>query len=213
MITDINWQEATSGTINLVGDDLDTVVRMLSYLYTSEYDDVKSHILGLENPIPLLSNPNNSSSKTTRPTSGDEDGPPQKIARIEKYTSPIDDDVRSALFNNVLVYAIADKYDIVGLQAVAIEYFKSRAKELKRWPPPYLREIVKMVYETTPESDRGLRRALVKICYTYHTPSTLNLEDAYKATATEFNAFCWDLLRYVHSYYTGSRMRQSGFIL
>lgn len=54
----IALQEAVSRTVNLVGDDPDTVVRMLSHLYALEYDDVGSHVIGLENPVPLLSKTN-----------------------------------------------------------------------------------------------------------------------------------------------------------
>lgn len=106
-----------------------------------------------------------------------------------------------------MVYAIADKYDIPGLRQVALEYFRARAKECNQWPPDKFRDIVKTVYETTPESDRGLRDALVQMCYKERV--YLAQIELYKDTAMEVNAFCWDLLSHAHTFFLNANGKKT----
>lgn len=123
-----------------------------------------------------------------------------------------DDGPRSALQNNALVYAMAEKYDIVELKALAIERFMGRATNAGGgggaataaagegggggiWPVEDFLNVVRTVYDLTPESDRGLRDALVEICAERLTEAMLD-SDEFKAVAVECGAFILDLLRY-----------------
>ncbi|KAI9791634.1 MAG: hypothetical protein M1816_003720 [Peltula sp. TS41687] len=178
---DGNFKEATSRTINLVEDDPDTVVRMLSYLYISEYDDLNSNLaLGLEHPVSL-------SSKAPRNTLSDFSA---NQVWLSSYNNPDENEVRPDLVNIALHYAMADRYDIVGLKGVVIQRFQTRASSYIAWPPRNLREVAKAVYETTPDSDRGLGDALVETCYAERMPWwSVNMSATYKPTAVEFDVF------------------------
>lgn len=67
----------------------------------------------------------------------------------------------SGLLNNVLVYAIADKYDIFELRELAKTKFLAEADSLMSTDE--FPEIIKMVYKL-PNSDRGLRDAVLNTC-------------------------------------------------
>lgn len=68
----------------------------------------------------------------------------------------------SGLLNNVRVYAIAEKYSIFELKELAKTKFLSQVNSLiscNDFP-----EIIKMIYKSTPDSDRGLRNVVSDIC-------------------------------------------------
>jgi len=68
-----------------------------------------------------------------------------------------DDNFGDAIIN-VLVYAIADKYNVPLLKALAKEKFQNvmRSKNFK-WNPDAFAGVCTQIYSTTPSSDRGLR--------------------------------------------------------
>jgi len=69
---------------------------------------------------------------------------------------------KDTLLNNVLVYAIAEKYYIPELKELAKAKFLDQSHRLlstNLYP-----EIIKLVYESTPSSDRGLRNAVALAC-------------------------------------------------
>lgn len=69
--------------------------------------------------------------------------------------------VHLRMLNNVDVYAIAEKYDLPELKALAIEKFRQDAHT---WPLKDLAAIGHEVYESTSSSDRGLRDVVTWIC-------------------------------------------------
>lgn len=129
--------------INLKEDDPPTVRRMLTYLYTLDYDDqgdsgsISHYMLG---------------------PSTDVDTNIVKL-RIEETneSSPY-----AQLTNNIAVYAIAGKYDIPELKVLAKSKFRSliSGQDLTAIIPP----IITTVYETTASSDPGLRDVAVEFC-------------------------------------------------
>lgn len=59
---------------------------------------------------------------------------------------------------NVLVYAIADKYSVPLLKALAIEKFEDvMSSKHPTWNPDAFAGVCIQIYSTTPSSDRGLR--------------------------------------------------------
>jgi hypothetical protein len=56
---------------------------------------------------------------------------------------------------NARVYALADKYDVRGLKAFSSKKFKNSLAT--PWSSEVFSEIIRVVYESTPSTDRGLR--------------------------------------------------------
>lgn len=115
---------------------------------------------------------------------------------------------RSALQNNALVYALAEKYEIVELKSLAIERFNARAGAGGgtgfTWLSDDFSDIVRAVYEMTPDNDRGLRDVLTEICAENLSDQMLDSDD-FKNIAAHFGVFCLDLLRHVRKVRTWSR--------
>ena len=104
----------------------------------------------------------------------------------------------AALHDNILVFAIAHKYGVAELKVLAQEKFSARAEifwsisqacGLSIW---HTCGLVKAVYETTPEGERGLRDVVVLLCSKY-TNSLMAMED-FRTMTLEVNSFASDLL-------------------
>ncbi|KAI9799977.1 MAG: hypothetical protein M1826_005426 [Phylliscum demangeonii] len=199
--------EAVSGEIEL-DDDPDTVSRMLSYIYTSSYDESGSkhgpgspeatveakdvtkssitpatfHASGWVSPNPTWGAVGTSDDAVTTAT------PPDKVAQSEKAARIVDD---LTLKNNALVYAIADKYNIPLLKGMARAKFTARAR--KFWQGASHRSIVRTVYQTTPDNDRGLRMVVTDRC-THFLPSLIATE-FFRASVLELSSFGLDMLQ------------------
>ncbi len=107
---------------------------------------------------------------------GDSSGPEGTVANVledeegsvtisstseERDNAPLTIDEPS-LLNNVLVYAVAEKYNITELKELAKAKFQGRAISLlsaMEFP-----EIIRELYRSTPSSDRGLRDILCQVC-------------------------------------------------
>lgn len=70
-----------------------------------------------------------------------------------------------ALLRNVLVYSLADKYHIPSLSVLAKAKFQHLAPR-GLLPSHDFREIIRLIYSTTPSNDRGLRDIASEICTT-----------------------------------------------
>lgn len=104
-----------------------------------------------------------------------------------------------ALFTNILVYALADKFDIGTLKNVAAWKFARRIGEA--WYVEDLPELVRGIYESTPETDRVLRDII-------SDKAAKNVREVLKdskcvALMKENAEFTFDLLLRVHG--DGSR--------
>ncbi|KAI9782297.1 MAG: hypothetical protein M1816_001910, partial [Peltula sp. TS41687] len=225
------FSEAFSGEINLADDEPDTVARMLSYLYTTDYDD-GSHrktegsdeeeteetdaqhegeaeadadgdiLIDIDPPpSPLAENDEappeedapNVATIASAPESEHEgsEGSVEGVATDDEKDDDGKSKVGSSLLNNALVYGIGEKYDIPGLKLLAKEYFSACAA--LHWPPENIQEIIKLVYESTPDNDRGLREIVTNLCLPHL--DDLMKSDSFQATLLEQSAFCRDVLR------------------
>ncbi|KAL8920631.1 MAG: hypothetical protein Q9208_006113 [Pyrenodesmia sp. 3 TL-2023] len=146
-------QEAQEARIYLPDDDPAALQRILSYLYTTGYDDedqvddLKEN--SLSDPMTLDSEAGNAQAE--------ESSARQPLERIERAKSNI-----SALTNNVLVYALAEKYDIQPLKDLAKEKFELRSAT--PWEDDDLVAVTELVHNVTPATDRGLRDLTVRHC-------------------------------------------------
>lgn len=64
------------------------------------------------------------------------------------------------------MYVIADKYDVAALKRVAVEEFAERLSKLgktkpEEWKDKSFPKALKLIYEETPEADRGLKDVAV----------------------------------------------------
>ena len=137
-------------------DDPQAVKRMLVYLYTLDYPDegdsgVPAEHLAVEHsPQPHFLH---ETSTTT------EEGTVLGT-NLERSDDATLHSVR--MMNNVLVYAIADKYDIVELKELAKRKFQTVANS--KWPHDNFLAVVREVFSTTPDGDMGLRQVVLDAC-------------------------------------------------
>jgi hypothetical protein len=139
-------QESESGIID-VDDDPTIVAAVIRYLYEFDYSDEDD--------------------KGDESDDGDEGG--------EGHVGVVGDvgdegdlgdetDIPRMVFH-VKVYALADKYDIPGLKALATAKFEKVARA--EWNTADFPLSISAIYESTPLNDRGLRDVAVKLAATH----------------------------------------------
>ena len=82
------------------------------------------------------------------------------------------DEGQAALLSSVRVYAIADKYGIPLLKELAMDRFCDRVEI--NWTHEDFSDIVREIFQSTPDSDRGLRDIVVRIVATHAEALTQN---------------------------------------
>ena len=144
-------QEGQTGNIALKGDDAPTVRRMLTYLYTLDYDDEGEK-------ASIASYINDTGTGAT------------SHATVETAELPVvcEETSYHRLLNNIAVYAIADRYNIPELEQLAETKFET-ALVLSDLgcDLPSLPMIMDAVFETTPDSKHGLRDLASKYCASF----------------------------------------------
>lgn len=135
-------KEAITATITLDDDDQSTVRRMLTYLYTLDYDDADA------SQVVAVAASQNADSH---------------VADTSAKPEPINDATISHCkrMNNVRVYALAEKYNIPALKELA----KTKFEKCKAgFSYSLYREVVSAVFESTPDTDSGLRNIVILKC-------------------------------------------------
>ncbi|KAL8992660.1 MAG: hypothetical protein Q9169_006931 [Polycauliona sp. 2 TL-2023] len=147
--------EAASNEIKLPEDEPMAVERMLKFLYTGDYDDTDNED---SQTAQVLLSRDPSPGDTNACGHGLSDGSkaPHKAAK-----APVQVNV-AALMNTIDVYTLADKYDMLYLQVFAKSRFKARAND--EWATVDIVTIMPIVYSTTPDSNRGLRKIMLDVC-------------------------------------------------
>ena len=88
------------------------------------------------------------------------------------------------------MYAIADKYDIKGLQSLSRDKFKLAAAN--NWNHSDLPSAIYTVYTSTPDSNTGLRDIVVNLI---SGRMSLLRKPKVEALMREFNGLAFDLLK------------------
>ena len=142
-------QEGKTGIITLQDDDTPTVRRMLEYLYTLDYDD-NGEVADVAN----YAHGKGASTDLQVPT-----------VTEKQQLSAHDLTGYHQLLNNIAVYAIADKYDIPELEALAVTKFNDALwnSTLGR-DMASLRAIIDAVFDTTPIGKCDIRDAVIGFC-------------------------------------------------
>ncbi|KAI4199161.1 MAG: hypothetical protein LQ350_004791 [Teloschistes chrysophthalmus] len=167
------FQEAQIGKLDLSADDPNVVERFLSFLYTANYneddkDDTKETTGQGESSVDSVANASSMDSGHVEDSalpplsalSVPQTGQKRKAVDEEKTEGMAE--YASERLNDVLVYALADKYDVKDLKNLAIAKFQ-RSKDWEGWEDEDILTILRIVYETTPRTDRGLRDEILKI--------------------------------------------------
>jgi hypothetical protein len=162
---------------------------MLEYLYTSDYCDGDS-----SGPAAVVSSPEEVLADVLQ----DQERSVSTISVTEEQDDASATTDEPSLLNNVLVYAIAEKYGVAELKEMAKEKFQGRARSLlsaKEFP-----EIIQELYRSTPSSDRGLRDIVSQVC-AQQGRRIIDSPDL-NAIIVEVGEFGLDLLREVLKYET-----------
>jgi len=103
------------------------------------------------------------------------------------------------LLTNAKLYAIADKYDILSLKDAVVAAFTEglyRVSAVENATPmSFLAELISIVYESTPDSDRQLREPLQ--VFFRSCPWTILGRKSVMDYAREHNNFAYDILVHV----------------
>lgn len=138
-------------------DDPQAVKRMLFYLYNLDYPDHAVPKIQAEHAATGRSTPPSLRHKT-QTTSEEVTNMGADLGISEGATSTHD----PRMMNNVLVYAIAEKYDIPDLKDMSRGKFHILARS--KWPHDDFYTLAEEVFSTTPDTDMGLRRIVVDLC-------------------------------------------------
>ena len=135
-------QEAITATINLNDDDQSTIRRMLTYLYTLDYDDQDAS--------------NATAMEESQNTGGHDTDSSSKPEKVDDATA-----IHRKRMNNVLVYALAEKYNISALKELAATKFVGC-----EGPVAFAQhqDLVNAIFESTPDTDMRLRNVVILDC-------------------------------------------------
>ncbi|KAI9806171.1 MAG: hypothetical protein M1826_004670 [Phylliscum demangeonii] len=185
-------------------DDPSSISRMLTYLYTNNYEDAP----GIEEKEPdsmvdlgeaSIHFATSISDNNPRepdyilgvdddPREPDYDDPPLDSAARLKIAQTV---TGRALRDHALVYAVAEKYDIPALKDLAGKKFKLRSRDV--WPIAGLQNVVRLVYQKTPDHDRALRTVIAELC-AQHLPELIST-DKFRSSVLKFSSFGLDMLQ------------------
>lgn len=142
-------------------DDPPTVSRMLKYLYTLDYGDGGPVLLEPD----ASATSENPGSETMLALDSDEPEAPDTLSdgkRPNENDMNIDATVQCKLMNNARVYALADKYAIPALMKLARDKFETWSHSVLEGL--YNPDVIDLVFESTPDTDTGLRNIVIEIC-------------------------------------------------
>ncbi|KAL8829305.1 MAG: hypothetical protein Q9170_006226 [Blastenia crenularia] len=178
-----DFQEARSGRIDLSDDDPKPLERLLQYMYTADYDENdEDNSVIVQEKTEGDHDPDASESLAAAKTAkysgfANDDAASDITVGLQTPTGPSEADFGNEgargsnkvdltiVWNNVPVYALAEKYNVQPLKALTKERF--RASSLGVWEKADILEVLKEVYETTPSTDRGLRESMLDVCQRY----------------------------------------------
>ncbi|OCL12363.1 hypothetical protein AOQ84DRAFT_386177 [Glonium stellatum] len=176
-------KEAETGIITLSDDDPETVRLMIEYFYTLEYSPLCSDIV-VQTPV-NVPNPADSDSEFIPDDWGRrKDRRPKPHPKSTKPTGP------SHFTTFAKLYAIADKYNIKGLQTLSQRKFKLTAESY--WNHDDLPSAIHTVYTSTPDTNMGLRNIVVNLIA---DRMSLLRKPEMEALMREFNGLAFDLLK------------------
>ncbi|KAH7012273.1 uncharacterized protein B0I36DRAFT_256736 [Microdochium trichocladiopsis] len=166
-----SFKEGRTGEISLLGDDPQAVGRMMFYFYHRDYT--------WEPPL-SGSVPGSTIGGVFEDDQADLD---------ESFDHNLQDQMHSALSFHTAMYALADKYLVPELKALAVTKFRVAARG--SWSARHFLDSTQKVYTSTPETDRGMRDVVVEV-FQEHI-ELLDMEEARQVLKT-LPALTYDVL-------------------
>ncbi|KAI5862510.1 hypothetical protein GGS23DRAFT_79516 [Durotheca rogersii] len=164
-----DMKEARTGIIDLPDDDPQVVDMMVYYFYHLDYSTPPLHIIkGKEVTDQMDTHGDGDDVTASRPCYSD-------------------------LVVHAKIYALAGKYFIGGLKALALQKFEAATQ--KHWAPGDFLEAAQEVYTSTLDSDRGLRDAIVKTLFEHRD---LLVQENTRGVLKRLDTLTYDLLMYVN---------------
>ena len=175
-----NGQEALTNEINLPEDDPELIRLMLDYLYRLDYDYTNgktssrdatelrpepTSVRDREAPddAPAMYQPEHFQLFRRRPVAEEENKKDKGRISFDENLETNDVDwprsPKTGLATHARMYALADKYQISGLKALAQRKFQKAA--LQHWNSEEFAPALHIVYTSTLEEDRGLRDVVI----------------------------------------------------
>ncbi|KAI1130641.1 hypothetical protein F5Y10DRAFT_289054 [Nemania abortiva] len=174
-------KEAHTGMIDLPDDDPQIVDMMVYYFYHLDYNTSPLDMAKDENAVL----PSTDDVKEEAIDQMDADDVDDHIIALRPCYSD--------LLVHAKVYALAGKYFINGLKALALQKFETATQ--KHWAPNDFLEAAQEAYTSTPDSDRGLRDVVVKILY--KNRDLLSQENT-QGVLKRLDTLTYDLLMYLN---------------
>lgn len=173
---------------------------MLSYLYYLDYKDggsssTEEMASTVKRVIIDTDHENGTTDELVAPVEAIEIGVDDSDRGYTAASQSSQDDlerIHIQMMNNISVHALADKYDIPGLLALAECKFEALA--LSVWPHYDFPTIVTEIFSSTPSSVRGLRDIVTKICAT-NARDLLKMEGPSSSDMKEIGVLGFDVLR------------------
>ncbi|KAL8716301.1 MAG: hypothetical protein Q9220_000206 [cf. Caloplaca sp. 1 TL-2023] len=142
---------------------------MLTFMYTADYEDRD----GLNDEAKLDLEESAAESSDTAAVDDNDKEPGgtttpmsqsdfSKEKNLDAVTHTRDRVMVSALSNNLVVYTLADKYDVKGLKELSQTKFEIRSAD--EWEGEDILTIMPQVYKATPSTDRRLREVMLRVC-------------------------------------------------
>ncbi|KAJ8130181.1 hypothetical protein O1611_g3450 [Lasiodiplodia mahajangana] len=164
-----DMKEARTGIIDLPDDDPYVVDIMVHYFYHLDYTT---------SPLSATKDQNTIDQVDTNDVGGD------TVASRHGY---------SDLVVHAMAYSLAGKYFISGLKGLALRKFVAATQ--KKWTLKDFLEAAQEVYTSTPDSDRGLRDAVVKALYEHRE---LLARERIQSALKRSHTLTYDLLMYMN---------------
>lgn len=158
-------------TIKLPDDDPEAVSKMISFLYTGDYDEeprpsysvAQDRLVAASVRSTTIQGNSEVINAATHQTPGNSANEGSAVAS----TTPIDHKASG----NIRLYLLADKYDIQPLKNLAKEKFKKWAQT--HWGDNTFPGVVREILETVPEHDRALHDIVDELIAKYAEPLLL----------------------------------------
>ncbi|PVH79551.1 hypothetical protein DL98DRAFT_216253 [Cadophora sp. DSE1049] len=148
---DGRFKEATTGEIDLDGNELDIVECMLQFMYNRDYSDGRDNDVGTTPSTSLSVSVNTQgapSSNSSLPSSG--------FTPTAKSLS----EVKGALLTNTKVYIIGDQLQVPELKTLSMKKYEEVVSA--GWNSASFVASLKLLYEETMENDRLLKDVVIK---------------------------------------------------
>ena len=166
-------QEQSAGSVDLPDDDPETVKRMIDFLYTGRYEafDPNESSIGSGEVARASSRSSEHASMTAEVEETDgrwiDSEEPGSIA-VWSSTKPAN---LADLKTHIMVYLIADKFDMQQLKDYALDTFKASFDTLSREAREMsgFADLLTFAYESTSSHDYGLRAQITRACIFWAT--------------------------------------------